>query len=385
MPARSRSRLLKAPPIVFDLALIAAVFFAASALTAQFVPRGRSRALALGAAAAIAFHPAVVYESAVWAQVDAAITAAMVAAVVLAARERPGWAGASWGLGFAIKPQPIVIVPVLLVLVLRREGWRGTLRWAAGAAASFGAIILPWLLHGDGHSIYDVYQRVFTSAQYSDRLSAGAWNTWWFWVVGSHPLPGDKMFAGLGFLTYKRAGLGLSAMAIVVALAYTWRRPTLAGGLIAAAYMAFAFYMLPTSSHERYLYPFLGLLLPVAIARRRWLWLYVPASITFTANLLVVAPPVHSWAGRWTGRRSASRARRRTSSCSWRSRRYWRQGRCRRGCAGYRRCGGRRRVSRAGTRWSRSIPAFDCTEAQHSVSQSAGSRLAGVGSRVCRP
>ena len=71
------------------------------------------------------------------------------------------------------------------------------------------------------------------------------------------------------------------------------------GALIAAAYQAFAFYLLPVSSHERYLYPLLGFLLPVALIDRRWLWLYVPISITFTLNLLTVAPPTDRYQDRW--------------------------------------------------------------------------------------
>ena len=69
--------------------------------------------------------------------------------------------------------------------------------------------------------------------------------------------------------------------------------------LIAAAYQAFAFYALPIASHERYLYPFIGLLLPVVFVDRRWLWLYAPISVTFFLNLFIVAPPVKSWADQW--------------------------------------------------------------------------------------
>src|SRR5260370_468622 len=46
------------------------------------------------AAAVIAFQPAVLYDSAVWAQTDAAVTVAMVASILLVACRRPalGWA-----------------------------------------------------------------------------------------------------------------------------------------------------------------------------------------------------------------------------------------------------------------------------------------------------
>ncbi len=318
--------LLKAPPIAFDAALIVVVYVSVGALLArppagdpvaadgaEASPRsghvpplsalwhstaGQQR-LALVAAASIALQPAVVYESAVWAQIDAAIAAAMLLSVVLFALRRPGWGGAVWALGFAVKPHPVIILPVLAVLGFRLSGWRGVVRAAGGAALVLALILGPWILHGDADRIFSTYKVLFQSDLYSGRLSSAAWNLWWFWDVHSHPLPHDAMFHFAPLLTYKRIGLGLSVSAGLIALVYAWVRPNLRGALIASAYLAFAFYMLPTSTHERYLFPFLALLLPVAVAERRWLWIYVPTSATFALNLLVVAPPIHNWSGRW--------------------------------------------------------------------------------------
>src|SRR5205814_9355472 len=142
---------------------------------------------------------------------------------------------------------------VLAVLTFRRSGWRGLLRGAGCVVLVLAVILGPWLLHGDGQRIYNTYKALFQSDLYSGRLSQGAWNLWWFWDVGAHPLPHDAMFSFASFLTYKRIGLALSIGAGLLSLAYTWRRPTLDSALVAAAYLAFAFYMLPTATHERYL------------------------------------------------------------------------------------------------------------------------------------
>ncbi len=298
--------LLKVPPLLFDMALAVAVYSATSALlssrdaTPGAPSDGASKqGVALAAAAGIAFHPAVIYESAVWAQVDASITAAMIGSVVLVSARRPGWGWALWGLGFLVKPQPFVILPILAVLTVNRSDWRGLGRGMACAAAVVALVLLPWVLHGDLSRIVDIYRIQFQSEQYADRLSQAAWNIWWFFDVGGHHLPGDSIVSFLPFLTFKLAGLTLSLGAALLAFIYVLRRPTLKDGLIASAFMAFALYMLPTGTHERYLYPFLGLLLPVAIVERKWLWLYVPASLTFFLNLLFVAPPVHAYSGRW--------------------------------------------------------------------------------------
>ena len=76
-------------------------------------------------------------------------------------------------------------------------------------------------------------------------------------------MPSDSIVSFLPFLTFKLTGLALSAGAGLLAFIYVLRRPTLKDGLIACAFMAFALYMLPTGTHERYLHLPWGLLLPV--------------------------------------------------------------------------------------------------------------------------
>ncbi len=106
------------------------------------------------------------------------------------------------------------------------------------------------------------------------------------------------MIGGLP-LSFRQAAYAMSVLSATLAIAYAWFRPGLRGALVAAAYLAFAFYAWPIGSHERYLYPFLGLLLPVVIVERRWSPLYVALSTTFFLNLFVAAPPLHVWMGRW--------------------------------------------------------------------------------------
>ena len=81
---------MKVPSIIFDVILILTVHWATATLLRL---EGRQspavvRWAPLAAAAVVAFQPAVLYDSAVWAQTDSAITAAMLAAIVLAASGR---------------------------------------------------------------------------------------------------------------------------------------------------------------------------------------------------------------------------------------------------------------------------------------------------------
>jgi len=195
-----------------------------------------------------------------------------------------------------VKPQAVMILPVLALATLQGHGPRLLIRGGGAAFATFGLILSPWMLHGDTLLLTRAYGALF-GADYG-RLSVSAWNTWWFVDQIAELRPNDPVVIA-PFLTYRLLGLGLSAGAATLAAGYASARRDLRGLLIAAAYLAFAFYMLPMSIHERYLFPVLALLLPVAIADRRWMWIYAPASATLFANMFVIAPPVEAWSGQW--------------------------------------------------------------------------------------
>ncbi|MBA4181659.1 MAG: hypothetical protein C0506_13805 [Anaerolinea sp.] len=179
--------------------------------------------------------------------------------------------------------------------VLHRDEGAG-LRAGAGLVVVTALVLGPWILHGDLRRIVDVYEVLFTKER--DRLSELAWNLWWVFDYRGDPRPGTHVVSWLP-LTFKQAGLIISVLSAALAIAYAWVRPGLRGALVAAAYLAFAFYAWPIGAHERYLYPFLGLLLPVVMVERRWLPLYAAVSVTFFLNLFVVAPPLVQWMDRW--------------------------------------------------------------------------------------
>ena len=302
------------PSIAFDVVLILTVYHAtqtcAIAETAargqrahpELRPRNPQAAaeesrLPLVAAGVITFQPAVLYDSAVWAQTDSAITSAMLGAIVLAYAARPALSGAAYALGLAVKPHPVIIGPLLLLALLRHGGVRAAFIAGAAVLAVAAVVLGPWIVarrpRADHRRLSDVVHQGPQPA-----LRAGV-----------EPLVADRLGGrSEAEVRYLRraaiphvpgAGLSLSIAAAGLALAYAMARPGLQNALIAAAYQAFAFYALPVSSHERYLYPLLALLLPVAMVDRRWLWLYVPLSATFFLNLFIVAPPLSSWMDRW--------------------------------------------------------------------------------------
>lgn len=304
--ALSLKALVKIPPLLLDLALIVATFV----VTRRLLRDGASAhgswlarhagAASLGVAALVAFHPVVVYDSAVWAQIDGVVALSALVAVACAVAGNPVGAGAAIAFGLLNKPQPVIFAPILLVLLYRCSGVRGIAQAGAAGAVVTLVPLLPWLIAGDADHIVEVYRKLFSNGGQVTALTQNAWNLWWFIPFSTVPEPRDVMFtAGGAEITYQRFSLMLSALAALLSAAYAFRHPTLRGALIAASYIAVAFYVLPTSTHERYMYPLVVLLAPVALVEMRFRYVYAVLSATLFVNMFLVAPPVESWMLRW--------------------------------------------------------------------------------------
>jgi len=305
--------LVKAPPVLFDLLLVWATFAVSSRLLERHpeavdgallrlpmlrrLPMPPGVALALLPATAVAFTPALVYDSTVWAQTDGITTFFILAAVLALAAGRPVPAFFLWAVGFAIKPQPLFVLPLLIAFAWWHWRWKGLGRAIIGAVAGLGLIYGYWLMNGKAAELLHVYEMLFTP---QPTLSMQAWNLWWLPAIHTHPLPDDTLLSVAGAsLSYKNASILAFGAAALLALAYLRRHRDLPGLLEASAFMAFAFYMLPVSVHERYLYPFFVLIAPVLMLRPRWLLLYAPLSVTFFLNVFIVGPAYKPFATRY--------------------------------------------------------------------------------------
>jgi hypothetical protein len=260
--------LVKTPSIIFDVALMISVYVATALLARQQARRHGER-LALAAAAVIAFQPAVLYDSAVWAQTDAAVTVAMLLSLVLVANGRPMMGWGVWTLGFLVKPHPIVVVPILLTLTLRRSGPTALARGMV-AVGAVGAIVLgPWLLHGDVPHRHHLQGAV----RYEhDRLSASPEP-----VVVPEMLPRTRHRTAQSrrrcryHVSWRRRRVGaISGRARNHARLVA---STLRGALVGAAYLAFTFYPADLNARATTCIRSRAALASRWRIERRWLWL----------------------------------------------------------------------------------------------------------------
>ena len=261
-----QARVIKGLSIPFDLAVAVAVYLAAS----RMVGRGR----ALIAPALYLCNPAVLLAGPVWGQVDSAGTLALLAALLALAAGRFGWAGAFTVVAGMIKPQfGLVVLPVASVAI---TGWRASgsrAPWVTGllgGTAAYLVVALPLRLDP-----ITFVRQVIESGSYKQMSSANAANLWG--LLHGYKIPdGGLLYVGGALLL-----IGLAASLLPLR-----RHQDLATILAVGLFVVFAFYFLPTRVHERYLFPAMAVLAPLAATNWRVLVAYLLLTAGFAASML---------------------------------------------------------------------------------------------------
>jgi dolichyl-phosphate-mannose-protein mannosyltransferase len=257
---------IKGLSIPFDLAVSIALFGISRA--------GLGPGRALLAAALFVLNPATVLAGSVWGQVDSAGMLPYLGALAASAARRDAVAGSMAMLAALVKPQfGLVLLAVLTVAAIRarRERTRRpVVAVAGGSLAAYVMVALPLALN---------------PARYVGLLAD---------VAGLKPMTSLHAFNPWGLLVGFRVPdepyVGLSAALLLLAIAgalFGLRHGQRLGDLLATAVvLGLAFYFLPTRVHERYLFPVVALMAPLALRGGAHLAAYAVLSVGFAASLL---------------------------------------------------------------------------------------------------
>lgn len=287
LPAAGDSQLLtavvKLPAVIGDLA--------AAGLLAAIARRGvGERGLGpRGAATLLALHPAAIWLSSFWGQVDLLLGGLVVAAWWRILSRSPAAAGALLSLALFTKPQAMIILPAAVALLTRRCGGRGPARALAAGGIVAAALCLPFVFAGYGSKLVGIYTGAGNVYPY---LSLSAFNPWG--IVSRIVDPGGSLVGDAGFLlpgvSPKRIGLVLFLGATAWIAWRAWRTNNAGSAWRLLTLQWFAFFLLPTQIHERYLVPGLAGFAALVAHDRRWLAAFVATSVGVWLNLLLVAP-----------------------------------------------------------------------------------------------
>ncbi len=218
-------------------------------------------------------QPAPIFAGPYWGQVDAVGTLPFLAALIAAGSRRWVLAGVLAGVATMTKPQfglvlGVVIAAALFELIRLRD-WRPLARAAVAALATMAALAVPFGLTPG--AFVALVRSASETYPYSSLYAFNGWAiTLGFWQD-------DTQWFLIG-------GVLLATGLLVSVIPLWWRRDT-ATLLAVGAAAVMCFYFLPTRAHERYLFPALALLLPLAVTRKRLLTPYLVLAGAFFLTL----------------------------------------------------------------------------------------------------
>jgi len=279
--------LSKLPSIICDLVAAWGIYHLLRRPKLLNLPKNSSR-LALPLTAAFLFHPVVFYDGAWWGQVDSVGVAFVLLALIFLARNQPTLATIFIISGFMLKLQVIVFLPLFFLYLWRNFSFKTMVKNLAVAALAYLGWSFPFVLKNNlERTFYLIYQ----NADWFPLLSLRAYNFWWLVAGGKGMEVSDKILT-LGVTSAKTMGLILFSAFYLLTVGLVLTAKGAKNLLLAFVLAGLTFFLFPTQSHERYIFPafcFLFLLLPdywEKPAKKRWvLTLFFLLSCSVFANL----------------------------------------------------------------------------------------------------
>jgi Gpi18-like mannosyltransferase/predicted membrane-bound dolichyl-phosphate-mannose-protein mannosyltransferase len=264
--------IVESPALVADLFLAAAVF--------AWVQRSERAPMALVAMLMVALNPALLFDTVVWGQSDSVMTLVMWLSVAAAAGSEFELAWALAAISVLVKPQGLMLVPVLGWWTLLKGDFGTCVRSALTAGAVFVIGVLPFQVGHPWNWIINLY--VSTAAYYHE-TSVNAFNL--MALIGGLRRPDSGHLLGI---SYYALGMGM-LVPLYAFVAWTLWRVRTARGLYFASFVAlFGFFMLAPRMHERYLYPALVFAVPLALESTDMLVVFAVLTVSCLVNLAYV-------------------------------------------------------------------------------------------------
>lgn len=248
-------------------------------------------------------NPALIFNSAIWGQVDGIFTFFLVLAAyyLFELRKLIYWA-ATFAIGLVIKPHMLAVLPVMGVYLLEQFRLKRISSSLAILVTLPILISLPFFL---SNPIFGLLQQMRSGAEQYSFTSLYAFNTWAFvvgWWKNDTVIQFGMSLQVIGLLLFMMSLVAILFPRIENVVSKTQqvvKKKSNDSALLihtnvlyyqAASLSILAFFLFPTRIHERYLFPFFAfVLIAAAIARSKLLFLcYTLLSVIHLANLWYV-------------------------------------------------------------------------------------------------
>jgi dolichyl-phosphate-mannose-protein mannosyltransferase len=279
--------LVRLPAILADTALVAvAVDFA------RVTKRPPTAAIIL------AVSPALLLLTSYWGQVDSIAVALLLSAILATLSERISLSWFFFAVAIVIKPQPLVVGPLLMLWQLQRRQFTSLL-WAPAMTALLCYIVsLPFTIARGPVAVWSWFlHQYLTGISKYPVASVNAFNL--YGLLGRVYTPDSETFCGIALHTWGVGLFGLVLAAVSAKLWYDLRTLTQESDrvqqlMLASTVVLFALFMLTTRMHERYLFAALAMMtIAMRPNDRRWLYLVITLHVVFLINELFTLGGLH--------------------------------------------------------------------------------------------
>ena len=260
----SASYIVKLAPTLFDIAT--------SALIYLFVRKQFTLKESLLTTAFYAFNPAIIFNVAVWGQFDAIYTFFLVLSLMLALKRKPELSAVIFAIGLLTKPQGIALLPLIALVIFKKDGIKRLLTSVAAFTVTVFLVILPFEWSNPVSFLSGIYFGAYGGYQYTSINAFNLWGMFGLWIPdGNLYIVGWALFGSFAAFTlyvlHKRFHVSGDMLAI-----------------FAAFLLFFAFFMLPTRIHERYLFPAISMLVLLLPFSKKIRPLYLALTATLFVN-----------------------------------------------------------------------------------------------------
>ncbi|MEJ7837279.1 MAG: hypothetical protein WKF81_00565 [Thermomicrobiales bacterium] len=284
----------------------------------------RSKRDALLSASFYLFNPAVIYLTAVWGQWDSVSMALVLTALWIVVTKRMWlWSVPFLAWAVVIKPPLAPLAGLVVMIPIWRDylaghslgSWlvRSAVRGIAAGVIGLVSVLIVILPYGVGlpglKTTWQLLDRMQVAIDLYPHRTLAASN---IWMLGQSSLAriNDEtdLMAGFSAQQYGNLLLVIAMAAVIVLLATLIIRRSAVPMLLTSLWMmtlaAFAFFMLPTRVHERYLFPALvclAVITGLTGGHRRVMALATGTSLTYLLNIAIVYGGFRAAIPEWLG------------------------------------------------------------------------------------
>lgn len=240
--------LLKIPAIISDLIIALLVY--------KEVNKNISTKVALFSLCFVLFNPLLIFNSAIWGQVDSILALLLLSAIIYLKKNKLIGSSILFGLALIVKPQAIALAPLFTIFLIKHFKLSNILSLFIPGMIVIFVLTFPFF---PNHTIINLAKHIINTANEYPYTSVNAYNLWG--IVGGLWKSDSQVVNGLSFQNWSY--IFLFGYWAVVAYFYFRKKLSI---FALAALATLAFFFLPTRVHERYLYPaiiFLILLISV--------------------------------------------------------------------------------------------------------------------------